>query len=75
MKRAPPWTRRREGVSTPADETEGRRGRRIDDRQGGRYLGIPPQSASRVVSITAASTKSGDETPTDATARPIPASP
>src|SRR6266536_1651743 len=43
MKRAP-WIRRREGVSTPPHEIEGRSGLRIDDRQGGRYLGIPPRS-------------------------------
>ena len=45
--RAPPASRRREGIGGAAHETEGRRGLTIDDRQGGRYLGIPPESPFR----------------------------
>ncbi len=69
MKRAP-WIRRREGVSTPPHETEGRSGLRIDDRHGGRYLRIPPQSPIVPPTITPPSTKSGAG-PNTATARPV----
>ncbi len=72
MKRAP-WIRRREGVSTPPHEIEGRSGLRIDDRQGGRYLGIPPRSPIVPPTITPPSTKSGAG-PNDPTARQILAS-
>jgi len=68
------WSRWHEGVSTPPDETAGCRGLRIDDRPGGRYLGIPRQSPIAFLTITPAPTKSGTR-PDDATARPISASP
>ncbi len=57
----------------PPHETEGRSGLRIDDRQEGRYLGIPPQSPIVPLPITPASTKSGAG-PNDPTARPVLAS-
>jgi len=59
MEARAPWIRQREGVSPSPHDTEGRRGLRIDDRPGGRYLGIPPQSPIVPLTITPASPKSG----------------
>jgi hypothetical protein len=66
MQRAP-WTRRREGISTTPHEPEGRRGLRINDRHGGRYLNIPSASPIVPLAITPASKKSGPK-PNDPTA-------
>ena len=57
-----PWTRRRQGVSTPADETEGRSGLTIDDRPGGRYLGIPPREPHRAAYDHPGAHEIGNET-------------
>ena len=58
----------------PAAETEGRRGLTIDDRHGGRYLGIPPESPFRPLPA-ARCPRNRRAVPTDETARSVPASP
>ena len=71
--RAPPRAGGVRALGRPAHETDRRRGLTIDDRQGGRYLGIPPQSPIAPLPITPAATESGAG-PNDATARPVLAS-
>ena len=46
-------------LGPPVREIEGRSGLTIDAREGGRYLGIPPQSPIESVTINLVSTKSG----------------
>lgn len=46
-------------LGPPVREIEGRSGLTIDAREGGRYLGIPPQRPIESVTINLVSTKSG----------------
>ncbi len=71
---APPGAGGVRALGRPAHETDRRSGLTIDDRQGGRYLGIPPQSSIAPPTITPASTAAGPIY-NGATARSLLASP
>ena len=61
-------------LGRPASETEGRSGLTIDDRHGGRYVGIPQPSLSEPLPINPVSTTSG-AVHNDLAARRVLASP